>query len=96
MKKVYLTLGIVSSLALASCSGFLDREPSTALPVDGAITSFEDLQNTVNGIGYVVSGERGTYGAEFTLYADLLTNEFAVIKSNNQSVPISSYGYCKC
>ena len=95
MKKVYLTLGIVSSLALASCSGFLDKEPSTALPVDGAITSFEDLQNTVNGIGYVVSGERGTYGAEFTLYADLLTNEFAVIKSNNQSVPISSYNLTK-
>ena len=95
MKKIYLTLGIVSSLALASCSGFLDKEPSTALPVDGAITSFEDLQNTVNGIGYVVSGERGTYGAEFTLYADLLTNEFAVIKSNNQSVPISSYNLTK-
>ncbi|MCR4765680.1 MAG: RagB/SusD family nutrient uptake outer membrane protein [Bacteroidaceae bacterium] len=95
MKRIYLTLGIVTSLALTSCSGFLDKEPSTALPVDGAITTIDDLQNAVNGIGYVVSGERGCYGAEFTLYADLLTNEFAVIKSNNQSVPISSYNLTK-
>ena len=95
MKKIYLTLGIVTSLALTSCSDFLDKEPSTALPVDGAITTIDDLQNAVNGIGYFVSGERGTYGAEFTLYADLLTNEFAVIQSNNQSVPISSYNLTK-
>ncbi|MBR1541947.1 MAG: RagB/SusD family nutrient uptake outer membrane protein [Bacteroidaceae bacterium] len=95
MKKIYLTIGVVTGFVLSSCSGFLDREPSTALPVDGAITTVADLENAVNGVGYVVSGERGTYGAEFTLYADLLTNEFAVIQSNNQSVPISSYNLTK-
>ena len=95
MKKIYLTLGIVTGLALTSCSDFLDKEPSTALPEEEAIETVGDLQNAVNGVTYFISGERGTYGAEFTLYADLLTNEFAVIRSNNQSVPISSYNLTK-
>lgn len=95
MKKIYLTLGIVTSFALTSCSDFLDKEPSTALPEKSAIETVSDLQNALNGVTYFISGERGTYGAEFTLYADLLTNEFAVIKSNNQSVPISSYNLTK-
>ncbi|MCR4765391.1 MAG: RagB/SusD family nutrient uptake outer membrane protein [Bacteroidaceae bacterium] len=95
MKRLYLILGIAVSWALSSCNGFLDKEPSTALPVDGAITSIDDLQNAVNGIGYVISRQRGCYGAEFAIYADLLTNEFTVIKSYNQSVPISSYNLTK-
>ncbi|MBP3834139.1 MAG: RagB/SusD family nutrient uptake outer membrane protein [Bacteroidaceae bacterium] len=95
MKKIYLTLSIATSLALTACNDFLDKSPSTSLPETEAIETVSDLQNALNGVTYFISGERGTYGAEFTLYADLLTNQFAVIQSNNQSVPISSYNLTK-
>ena len=53
MKKIYLTLGIVTGLALTSCSDFLDKEPSTALPEEKAIETVGDLQNAVNGVVFI-------------------------------------------
>ena len=51
MKKIYLTLGLMAGMALTSCSDFLDKTPSTSLPVDGAVTTVFDLENAGNGIG---------------------------------------------
>lgn len=73
MKKIYLVLGIAASMMFSSCSDFLDREPSTELPINSAIKSTSDLQNAVNGIGYVLSGslvgyDRMSYASEFTLF----------------------------
>lgn len=81
MKKIYLVLGIAASMMFSSCSDFLDREPSTELPANSAIKSTSDLQNAVNGIGYVLSGslvgyDRMSYASEFTLFGDLRTNDF--------------------
>lgn len=78
MKKIYLTLGLVAGMAMTSCSDFLDKTPSTSLPVDGAVTTVFDLENAVNGIGYLMSEDRMTYSAEYAIYADLRGNDFAI------------------
>ena len=93
MKKIYLALSLFAGLALTSCN--LDESPATSLPVDDAITSETDLKNAVNGVGYVLSEDRMLYASEFGLYADLLTNDFTVIKDNGQSSPISGYTLTK-
>lgn len=90
MKNYILALGL-AALTMASCSDFLDKEPSTALPVDGAITSTEDLLYALNGVSYRFTDDRMSYASEFGIYADLLTNDYKVIKGNNQSEPISKY-----
>lgn len=43
MKKIIFSFGLAMSLGLTSCSDFLDKEPSTELPSNGAITSVADL-----------------------------------------------------
>lgn len=54
MKKIYIA-GLLLGMSFASCSDFLDKMPSTSLPVEEAITTMTDLQNSVNGIGYLMS-----------------------------------------
>ena len=93
MKKIYLSFGLVAGLMLSSCS--LDTEPSTSLAEGVAITSVSDLQNAVNGVGYLLSEDRMTYGAEFAIYADLLTNDFAIAQDYGQSKPIAYYSITK-
>lgn len=95
MKKLYITLGLVAGIALTSCSDFLDKEPSTALPVDEAITSVEDLEYALNGVTYYLTVNQMSYPSEFGVYADLLTNEFAIIDDYGHSTPISNYTLTK-
>jgi hypothetical protein len=93
MKKIYLAFGLFAGMSLTSCS--LDTLPSTSLGEEIAITSESDLQNAVNGIGYLLSEERMTYGAEYGIYADLLTNEFKVADDYGQSSKIAMYTISK-
>ncbi len=93
MKKIYLVLGIAASMVFSSCSDFLDREPSTQLPTESAITTTTDLRNAINGIGYVLSDGRMTYASEFNFFADTRTNQFKVIKDNNQLGEVRLYLY---
>lgn len=93
MKKIYLALGLVAGLALSSCS--VDTEPSTALPDSESITKLRDMENALNGIGYLLSEDRMTYGAEYGIYADLLTNDYMVADDYGQSSPISRYTLTK-
>ena len=89
MKKIYLVFGLIAGLTLSSCE--LDTLPSTSLGEEIAINSESDLKNAVNGIGYIVSEERMTYGAEYGIYADLLTNEFKIVDDYGQSSRIALY-----
>ena len=93
MKKIYLAFGLVAGLTLTSCD--LDTLPSTSLGEEIAITTENDLQNAVNGIGYLLSEDRMTYSAEYGLYADLLTNEFKVVRDYGQSSGIAKYTLTK-
>lgn len=83
MKKIYLALGIAASMMFSSCSDFLDQDPSIELPIETAITSTTDLQNAINGIGYVLTENRMTYASEFSLFADTRCNDFKVTADNN-------------
>lgn len=95
MKKIFLLMGLAAGLTFTSCSDFLDKEPSTELKDDEAITTVNDLQNAVNGVAYRLidydNGTRMTYNSEFGLYADVLTNDFKIAKDNGQISDISQY-----
>jgi hypothetical protein len=93
MKKIYLAFGLFAGMALSSCN--LDTLPSTSLGEEIAITTETDLQNAVNGIGYLLSEDRMTYGSDFGIYADLLTNECKIVKDNGHSSGISRYTITK-
>lgn len=93
MKKIYLALGIAASMMFSSCSDFLDQDPSIELPIETAITSTTDLQNAINGIGYVLTENRMTYASEFSLFADTRCNDFKVTADNNQLGEIRLYNY---
>lgn len=95
MKNKYLAVGLAIGLFFSSCSDFLDKTPSTSLPDNEAITSLFDLQNAVNGIGYLLSEDRMTYSADFAIYADLKAGDFKVIKDYGQASSISFYTITK-
>jgi hypothetical protein len=95
MKKIFLSLGLIAGLTLTSCSDFLDKEPTNALPVDGSITSAKDLQYAINGVAYPLTVERMSYASEFGIYADLLTNNYKIVKDNGQSTSITYYTITK-
>lgn len=95
MKKIYLALGLVLGLGLSSCDGFLDKEPSTMIIDDEAITSLPDLQNAVNGVGYLMSQDRMTYGSDFGIFADLRSGWIEIPDDYGQSSPITYYNVTK-
>lgn len=82
-------------MTFTSCSDFLDKMPSTSLPVEEAITTMTDLKNAVNGIGYLMSEGRMTYSADFAIFADLRGGDFQAISNNNQAGPIARYTMTK-
>ena len=98
MKKIYFVLGLAASMMFASCSDFLDREPSTERPSGEAIASVSDLQNAVNGVGFVLSGsltgyDKMSYASEFSLFGDLRCNDFKAIDSQGQTDELRQYVY---
>ena len=90
MKKILLIGAFISSI-FTSCSDFLEKNPSTSLPVEEAITSLDDFGNAVNGIYYLMSEDRMTYSADFAIYADLRGSDFKALSNNNQAGPLSRY-----
>ena len=90
MKRIYI-IGILFSIIFTSCDDFLDKSPSTSLPVEEAITTLGDLKNAVNGVYYLVSEDRMTYGSDFAIYADLRGSDFMALSNNNHAGPLSRY-----
>lgn len=86
-------LGLAASLCVTSCD--LDKTPTTALPTDEAITSAADLDNAIRGVAYNSTVRRMAYASEFTLYADVLTDNFEVISSQGQITPLAYYSVTK-
>jgi tetratricopeptide (TPR) repeat protein len=77
--------------AVVSCDDVLEKTPGTSLPTADAITSETDLQNAVNGVYADQATSVGSYGGEFTLYADLCGSDFQSISSNNHAGPMYRY-----
>lgn len=94
MKKLYI-IGLMSAMLCSSCSDFLEKEPSTALPVESAVTSMKDLRNAVNGIAYIALNGRMSYDADFAIYADLKGEDFRAVSNNNHAGPMSRYQISK-
>lgn len=70
MKKIIYMLPVL--FAMAACDA-LNQDPSTAVTVDTAITSVDDLANAVNGAYYVATyGTMLTVASEMAFYADLV------------------------
>lgn len=86
MKKIYL-VGLAFALLTASCDDVLEKTSSTQLPTIDAISSVADLTNAVNGVYEQQATEVGSYGAEFTLLADLRSGDFQSISTVNHAAP---------
>ena len=83
MKKLTYILPVV--LAVAACDA-LNQDPSTAVTVDTAITSVDDLANAVNGAYYVATyGTMLTVASEMAIYADLIGPDSYQPASSGQS-----------
>lgn len=102
MKKIFIILFCAIGVLFSSCSDYLDKDPSTSLPVDASITNLKELQLAVNGIYYIQTGAwynddaaygspQGVYAGDFTLTADLLGGDFEPKGSYNQISPIARY-----
>ena len=90
MKKIYL-VGLAFALLTASCDDVLEKTSSTQLPTIDAISSVADLTNAVNGVYEQQATEVGSYGAEFTLLADLRSGDFQSISTVNHAGPMYRY-----
>ena len=95
MKKLGYIISLALCMMVSSCSDFLDKMPSDSLPAEEAITTMTDLNNAVNGIGYLMSLDRMTYGADFAIYADLRGEDFYAVSNNQQTGPMSRYTITK-
>lgn len=102
MKKIFIILFCALGVLFSSCSDYLDKDPSTSLPVDASITNLKELQLAVNGIYYIQTGAwynadeafgtpQGVYAGDFTLTADLLGGDFEPKGSYNQISPVARY-----
>lgn len=90
MKKIYL-VSLAFMLLTAACNDVLEKTPGTSLPVDEAITSVDDLQNAVNGIYADQATDVGSYGGDFSLFADLRGSDFQSISDVNHAGPMYRY-----
>lgn len=64
---------IFALLAIIAACDALDKDPSTSVTTDTAITSVEDLSNAVNGTYYLATyGTMLTMGSELSIYGDLI------------------------
>lgn len=64
------TFGVLMSFGLASCSGFLDRYPESAIPEAEAMTTLDDCSEVVTGI-YSAFKNSALYSGAFTLLPDI-------------------------
>ncbi len=53
-----------------SCENYLDRSPSGSLPVDGAVSSMQDLHNAVNGVYERLIVPQGSLSSDMFVYGD--------------------------
>ena len=90
MKKIISYILVLFSL-MTSCDDFLEKDPSLSLPTDQAIETEADLVNAVNGVYEFQATEVGSYGGEFTLYADLCASDFQSLSSVNHAGPMYRY-----
>lgn len=84
-------LGLMASLLFASCESFLDRNPSTSLPSNEAVTTVKDLNFAVNGVYSLMTDTRGTYAGDFIIFADLRGNDLTPWDNNGQISPVAFY-----
>lgn len=76
MKKIYI-ISVFAALALSSCSGFLDVEPTNSGDATTAINTAADARIIVNGLmSKMASGNY--YGRNFPLYGDVKGGDLAV------------------
>ncbi len=89
------------AIIFQGCDGFLDQNPSDALPSADAITSVTDLRNAVNGVytGMIdfdlglgdMTEPYSYYGGDFIAYADLKGGDLNNTATNNQISPMARY-----
>lgn len=82
MKKILLILSSVFSMALSSCSGFLDKYPDNSIPADEAIQTPEDAQFYIMGL-YSAFKNSALYSGSMTLAADIQCDFMHTVQGAN-------------
>lgn len=77
MKKIYIIFGVLCSIVLNSCSGFLDMSPSNSKDASAAISSTSDAEVMINGVMRAMTSS-SYYGRNFFLYGDAKGGDFTI------------------
>jgi len=78
MKRIYITLSLIFTLALSSCSGFLDMSPSNSKEASTSIASPSDAKVMINGLMRAMTSS-SYYGRNFFLYGDAKGGDFTIV-----------------
>lgn len=78
MKKIFLASCLTISIALSSCSNFLDVEPTNAVEAEDAVKTVNDAKVLINGLMRKISSS-SYYGRNFMLYGDVKGGDFTIL-----------------
>ena len=102
MKKINISIILMSIVLLSSCNGFLDVKPSNSAASETSITNVNDAGVAINGLMSKMASA-DYYGRNFIMYGDAKGGDFAIrsqgrgldaLYSFNHSASSNSYsGY---
>ncbi len=97
--KIIFPIVFILILLFSSCEGFLDQNPSTSLPSDGALQSVTDLRNALNGAYTKLIdldiNNHSYYAGDFICLGDLRSDDMNYILNSNQISPVGRLDYEK-
>ena len=77
MKKINISIILMSIVLLSSCNGFLDVKPSNSAASETSITNVSDAGVAINGLMSKLA-TADYYGRNFIMYGDAKGGDFAI------------------
>lgn len=90
MKKInkIISLGLILTATLTSCShDWLNLDPSDGLPIDGAISSYQDAFTALNGVYDGLQEDERYYGARMLYYGDVRADDMQSTSTATRTLP---------
>ena len=95
MKRFYKYMAVaIAAVGVSSCSNdWLDREPSTSIPTEKAITSYYDLVTAQNGMYDGLQEDQNYYGARMFYYGDVRGDDMQSTAPGKRTHPLYEMNY---
>lgn len=95
MKRFYKYMAVaIAAVGVSSCSNdWLDREPSTSIPTEKAITSYFDLVTAQNGMYDGLQEDQNYYGARMFYYGDVRGDDMQSTAAGKRVHPLYEMNY---